>query len=101
MGTISACLAYCASNFDPVFAFAIMVAQFFSVVTAGVTGTFAPLVFTFICNRDPGKRGGPLETAIQDIVGSFALMFLSYKILEFFGPLDIDPNNDMCGEIKS
>jgi cation transporter-like permease len=85
MGTISACLAYCASNFDPVFAFAIMVAQFFS----------------FICNRDPGKRGGPLETAIQDIVGSFALMFLSYKILEFFGPLDIDPNNDMCGEIKS
>jgi magnesium transporter len=100
MGTISACIAYWASNFDLVFAFAILIAQFCSIVTAGVTGTFAPLLFTFIFNRDPGMWGGPLETAIQDIVGSFALVVLSYKILEFFGPLDIDPN-DMCGEIES
>lgn len=36
-----------------------------------LTGMFAPLLFTFIFHRDSGKWGGPLETAVQDIVGSF------------------------------
>lgn len=65
-------------------------------ITAGITGTVAPILFTFIFRRDAGKWSGPLETAIQDIIGSFALVIVSYKILSFFGPGEIDPS-DICG----
>lgn len=41
-------------------------------------------------------QGGPLETAIQDIVGSFAMVVISYQILEWFGPFDISAD-DTCG----
>ena len=63
--------------------------------TAGVTGTLAPLLFTFIFERDSGKWGGPLETAVQDVVGSFAMIVVTYWIMSLFGPYEIEPN-DMC-----
>ena len=75
-----------------------MVAQFVSIVTAGLTGTIAPLLFSFIFKRDAEKWGGPLETAIQDIVGTFAMVVLSYKIIDFFGPMDVQPG-DMCSDV--
>ena len=96
MGTLLGSIAYVASKYDYAFAITVLIAQFISVVTAGITGTLAPLLFTFIFNRDAGKWGGPLETAIQDIVGSFAMVVLSYKILEWVGPLDIE-QGDFCG----
>jgi magnesium transporter len=95
MGTILGGIAYFASGYDQSFAITIFTSQFVSILTAGITGTLAPLLFTFIFHRDSGKWGGPLETAVQDIVGSFAMMILSYKILLLFGPRHIDPD-DMC-----
>ena len=49
-----------------------------------------------IFHRDSGKWGGPLETAVQDIVGSFAMIVVTYQIMQFFGPFDIEPT-DICG----
>ena len=95
MGCVLGSIAYAASGMDVAFGATIMIAQFISVVTAGCTGTFAPLLFSFIFKRDSGKWGGPLETAIQDIVGSFAMVVISYQILKLFGPGPIDAA-DVC-----
>ena len=79
------------------FALSIFTAQWIGVVTAGVTGTLAPLLFTFIFERDSGKWGGPLETAVQDVVGSFAMIVVTYWIMSLFGPYDDDIElDDMC-----
>ena len=95
MALVMGALAFVASSYDPIFAVTVAVAQILSIFTAGLTGTLAPLVFTFIFHRDSGKWGGPLETAIQDIVGSFAMVVLSYHLLVWMGPTPIDPN-DIC-----
>lgn len=96
MGGLLGTIAFVASSYSFPFALTIVIAQFISIVTAGCTGTFAPLIFTFIFHRDAGKWGGPLETAIQDVVGSFAMVIISYQILLWLGPIDIDPS-DSCG----
>ena len=95
MGAISGIFAYIASGHDAAFSFAIFLAQFSSILTAGLTGTLAPLIFTFVFRRDSGQWGGPLETAIQDIVGSFAMVILSYHVLNLLGPHEIS-ESDMC-----
>lgn len=95
MGTVSGIFAYIASGHDSAFGFTIFLAQFCSILTAGFTGTLAPLIFTFVFRRDSGQWGGPLETAIQDIVGSFAMVILSYHVLTFLGPHEIS-ESDMC-----
>jgi Mg/Co/Ni transporter MgtE len=95
MGALLGTIAFFASGKDFAFGLTIMLAQFLSILTAGVTGTFAPLLFSFIFHRDSGKWGGPLETAIQDIVGSFLMVVVSYQILKFLGPGPIDPS-DVC-----
>ena len=96
MGLVLGTMAFVSSGYDIPLAATVAIAQFISVVTAGITGTFAPLLFSFVFHRDSGKWGGPMETAIQDIVGSFAMMVVSYKILLLFGQREIDPS-DVCG----
>ena len=98
MGVVLGSIAYEASGHDFAFGFTIFTANVISVLTAGLTGTIAPLIFTFIFHRDSGKWGGPLETAIQDIVGSFVMIIFSYRLLLWLGPMEIDPN-DTCGGI--
>jgi magnesium transporter len=95
MGVTLGSIAFVASGYDISFAMTIFVAQVISIITAGITGTLAPLIFTFIFQRDSGKWSGPLETAVQDIVGSFAMMVISYHILLMFGNRNIDPS-DTC-----
>lgn len=94
MGLTLGTCSFMMSGMDFAFGLTIFVAQFVSVVTAGLTGTLAPLIFTFIFRRDAGKWGGPLETAIQDIVGSFAMVIMSYHLLVLFS-IEIDPT-DVC-----
>lgn len=95
MGLLLGTIAFFCSGKDLAFGLTICLAQFISIVTAGITGTFAPLLFSFLFNRDSGKWGGPLETAIQDIVGSFAMVVISYHLLLFLGPHEIAPG-DVC-----
>jgi magnesium transporter len=99
MGTLLGTLALYASAWDLAFGLTVFVAQVVSIVTAGCTGTFAPLLFSFVFRRDSGKWGGPLETAVQDIVGSFAMVVISYKILQLLGPHTVDPT-DVCGAVE-
>ena len=58
MGYVLGNVAYHASGNDIIFAFTIFVAQFVSILTAGLTGTFAPLIITFLFHRDSGKWCG-------------------------------------------
>jgi hypothetical protein len=96
MGGFLGLVAFVASGCNFPFGLTVMIAQFISILTAGCTGTFAPLLFTFIFERDSGKWGGPLETAVQDIVGSFAMVIISYRLLLWLGPFDVGAG-DMCG----
>jgi Mg/Co/Ni transporter MgtE len=95
MGFLLGSIALFASEMDFAFAFTIMIAQFISIVTAGITGTFAPLLFSLVFKRESGKWGGPLETAFQDIVGTFAMVVVSYYLLSWFGAGNIEPS-DSC-----
>ena len=63
------------------FGFVIGLGQFISIMTATISGAFAPLFFKFVWNTDPASAAGPMETAIQDIVGSTALLALSAVLL--------------------
>jgi len=96
MGSVLGTLGFILSGMDLPFGLTIFTAQFISILTAGLTGTLAPLIFTFIFRRDAGKWGGPLETAIQDIVGSFTMVVMSYRLLLLFSPMEVDPS-DLCG----
>ena len=69
-------IAYIVSNRDITFSLTIGAAQVLSIMTAGWTGTLAPLLFTFVFHRNAEKWGGLFETAIQDIVGSLATMLM-------------------------
>uniref|UniRef100_A0A7R9VGZ5 SLC41A/MgtE integral membrane domain-containing protein n=1 Tax=Pseudictyota dubia TaxID=2749911 RepID=A0A7R9VGZ5_9STRA len=99
MGAVLGIIAYYAGGLDAAFGFTIAASQFVSVLTAGLTGTLAPLVFTFIFHRDSGKWAGPLETAIQDIVGSFAMVVMSYHLLLWLGPAEVS-TEDYCGGLS-
>lgn len=123
MGFVIGISAYFASNFDAAFGVTIGIGQFVSILTAGFTGTVAPLLFSFIFHRDSGKwsgevsssnchmhfdsfshegltifcnDSGPLETAIQDIMGSFAMIILSYYLILWLGPREVE-SWDTCG----
>ena len=95
MGLLSAGISFFMGGWNFPFAVSIFTAQWIGIFTAGCTGTLAPLLFTFIFDRDSGKWGGPLETAVQDVVGSFAMIVVTYWIMSLFGPYDLD-SSDMC-----
>mmetsp|Transcript_13935 Transcript_13935/g.22738 ORF Transcript_13935/g.22738 Transcript_13935/m.22738 type:complete len:105 (-) Transcript_13935:431-745(-) len=95
IGLVTSSISYYMGGFNFPFALSIFIAQFIGILTAGCTGTLAPLLFTFIFKRDSGKWGGPLETAVQDVVGSFAMIVITYQIMLFFGPFTLEPS-DMC-----
>jgi cation transporter-like permease len=66
------------------FGLAIFCGMLFSVMLAGISGSAAPLLFK-MCHFDPSSLAGPLETAIQDIVGGTVLLMLSACILNGIG----------------
>jgi len=63
------------------FALTVGFAQVLSVLIAGLTGTCSPVIFSFLFHRDAGKWAGPMETAIQDIAGSFAMVYVAQALL--------------------
>lgn len=80
-----------------VFGFAICVGQFISAWCAASSGAAAPLIFTK-CGLDPTTVAGPMETAIQDVLGSSLLLALSAALLEAFGDAGAGcPGGDLSG----
>jgi Mg/Co/Ni transporter MgtE len=96
IGSMLGVVACVASGGDFAFGVAMMLAQLVSVVTAGCTGAVSPLLFSLIFRRDSDKWVAPLGTAIQDVVGSFSMVILSYWILVVLGPRQVD-SLDVCG----
>lgn len=79
------------------FGLAVFCGMLFSVMLAGISGSAAPLLFK-ICKFDPSSLAGPLETAIQDIVGGTVLLMLSAAILNSLGDsLEPCPGGDATG----
>lgn len=74
------------------FAFAIGLGMFCSMLTAGLTGSAAPLLFKR-CGFDPSAMAGPLETAFQDIIGGTVLLAIAAEILKTFG------DSVTCGDL--
>jgi Mg/Co/Ni transporter MgtE len=99
MGFVLGGLGLIAGAWDITFAISIFAAQFVNIFAAGLTGTLAPLSFSFLFHSDSRKWGGSLETAIQDIVGSFVTMIISYNIILMFGKQQVDPD-DICGPVR-
>lgn len=87
--------AFFMGGFSIAFAIAMFTAQLVGIVTAGFTGTLAPLLFVLCFRRDAYKWAGLLETGVQDIIGSFAMIVISYKILLLFGPYEMG-ESDVC-----
>lgn len=57
------------------FALTVGVSQAFSIIVAGITGSIAPVIFSFIFHGDAGKWAGPMETAVQDVAGAFGVVY--------------------------
>jgi Mg/Co/Ni transporter MgtE len=91
MGLLLSGIAYVSSGYDGPFATTIFAAQTISVITAGITGTLAPLLCTWMFGRDSRKWSCLLETGVQDIVGCLVMIVLPYYILTMFGHRNIDP----------
>mmetsp|Transcript_41080 Transcript_41080/g.46679 ORF Transcript_41080/g.46679 Transcript_41080/m.46679 type:complete len:854 (+) Transcript_41080:166-2727(+) len=86
MGTILGISAFTMSGFDVPFGFSIFAGQFVSFQVAGLTGTLTHLIF----RHHSGFLQGFLETAVQDLVGSFVMVILSYHLLAFFSSSEAD-----------
>ena len=95
MGITTGTIAFAMGKFSFPFALSIFSAQFIGILTAGCIGTLAPLLLAFISRLDTRKWDGPLETAVQDVITSFTMIFITYQIMLFFGPYDIAPT-DAC-----
>ncbi|KAF0719090.1 Aste57867_1287 [Aphanomyces stellatus] len=66
-----------------VFGVVVGVAQFLSILTAALTGSAAPLIGKSL-HMDPATFAGPMETAIQDVVGNSFFLMLASVLLEMF-----------------
>ena len=93
VGIILGLLAYLTGEFDLLLGAAIFSSICTGIILAGLGGTLAPLIFTFLFHRDSGRMGILLQTAIQDVVGTFTMLGLSYFIITQFGESNIDSNN--------
>jgi len=100
MGCVLALFAFQASGFDFIFAITIGFSQIVSIVSSSITGSIAPLFFNILFQNDAGKWSSLLETAVQDIVGCFTMVVLSYKMLVLLGPRAIEIG-DTCGGVIS
>mmetsp|Transcript_7889 Transcript_7889/g.19356 ORF Transcript_7889/g.19356 Transcript_7889/m.19356 type:complete len:873 (+) Transcript_7889:135-2753(+) len=95
MGLIAGSIAFMMGAFSIPFALSIFTAQFIGVSLAGCTGGLAPFFIGLLSQRDSRKWGGLPETAVQDVVASFAMIVISYQIMLLFGPYEIG-SHDMC-----
>jgi Mg/Co/Ni transporter MgtE len=100
MGSVIGIMAFFSSNCDVKFGVTIGIAQVISIWTAGLTGTLAPFCVSFVFRNTMGKWGASagqfiLETVIQDIVGSFVMIVISYRLLILLGSGELPPT-DTC-----
>ncbi|OQR80669.1 magnesium transporter [Achlya hypogyna] len=67
-----------------VFGIIVGVSQFASVLTAALTGSAAPFVGKYF-GYDPATIAGPMETAVQDVVGNSLFLVFASSLLVVLG----------------
>jgi Mg/Co/Ni transporter MgtE len=75
MGAAIGTIAFQMSGFDAFFGIVVFLANALAVRTSGLTGTIAPLLFTFFFHREEEKWNSLLATALQDVIGFFSMIF--------------------------
>ncbi|OQR88971.1 magnesium transporter [Thraustotheca clavata] len=66
-----------------VFGMIVGISQFLSILTAAFTGSAAPLIGKYF-QFDPATIAGPMETAIQDVVGNSLFLIFATSLLQYF-----------------
>lgn len=95
VGLIVGAMAFYASQFDLIFGFIIFLGNLVNILSAGLVGTLAPLISTFIWHRDSSKWRGPVQSIFHDIVGTFMMVIFSYHLVLYFNPSEMEPK-DVC-----
>ncbi len=95
VGTLIGLMALAISGGNLWFGMIMMVAQAFSVLASGVIGTVAPLMIAYGFQGRAVHWTGLLETALQDVISTYTMAILSYKLLNLLGPYSMTPS-DAC-----
>ena len=88
MGILIFAITFWVSSFHFPLAFSVTLGQLVSIVAAGCIGTLAPILSKLSFGRDSGKWETLILTVVQDIIAAFAMIVLTFRVLELFGPLD-------------
>lgn len=84
-----------------IFGTAIAVGQCVSGLCAAATGSLAPLVFSRM-GLDPTAMAGPMETAVQDVIGGTLLLMFSAWMLTNYGDFGTGcPGGNLKGCVAS
>jgi len=92
-GFLVGLVAFMMSDFDSLFALSISMAQIVGFATSGMFGALAPYIVEIGLGYDAQKWAGQVVAAIQDVVGSLAMVFLSYQLLSHFGTTSTDDSS--------
>lgn len=94
-GALIGALTYWFSNWNFWLGVTIWIAQWISILAAGITGSVAPIFCTFFLEQDADKWNNLMITAIQDIVASFSMIVVVSQMLGNIGTGAID-SSDSC-----
>lgn len=95
MGAVMGALTCVLSGWNFRLGLVVTAAQFVSIVTAAVTGSVAPLLFTFLLEHNADNWSGLMITAVQDLVSTLAMVSIAFQLLEHMGPTCTDAS-DTC-----
>jgi hypothetical protein len=85
MGVLVGLLAFILSGFNTILATAILLAQSTSATASGLTGSVMPVLLESLLGHQAPKWSGLMVTAIQDVLSTFAMVFITVKLLTLFG----------------
>mmetsp|Transcript_24384 Transcript_24384/g.59705 ORF Transcript_24384/g.59705 Transcript_24384/m.59705 type:complete len:874 (+) Transcript_24384:76-2697(+) len=96
MSTFVGALCIFLGGFHLTFVSIIAVAQFLSILSAGLTGSVMPLLATKVFGEAGQSWNSAIVTAVQDLVGSAVMVMMIYKLGESFGPME-ETGAESCG----
>lgn len=95
IGTFLGLVALALSRGNLWFGVTMMLSQTCGILTAGVTGALIPPLVALGSNSRASRWTGLLETALQDLISTYVMVVLSYKLLGQWGQVSVD-SSDAC-----
>ena len=96
MSTFVGALCFVLGGFHLTFVSMIAVAQFLSILSAGLTGSVMPFLAAKVFGEAGKRWNSAIVTAVQDLVGSAVMVTMVYKLGESFGPME-ENGAEICG----